>query len=109
MFVNNVAQFGHHGGHQIQIGKCLWPVCTCSKHFSEHLLLNRMLSNLAIMSANNSTHSGKSFERNMRKSLESVVTSMSLVTEIEKELRNTRVKKVIRVDVGRVENRSTPI
>ena len=68
MFANNVAQFGHHVGQQIQVKKCSWHVCTCSEHFREHLLLDRMLSNLATMFANNSTQSGKSCARIMRKS-----------------------------------------
>ena len=57
MFANNVPQFGHHVGQQIQVKKCSWHVCTCSKHFREHLLFDGMLSNLATMFANNSTHS----------------------------------------------------
>ena len=74
MFSNNVAQFGHHVGQQIQVKKCSWHVCTCSKHFREHLLFDRMLSNLATMFANNSTQSGKSCGRNHLKSFKSIVT-----------------------------------
>ena len=57
MFANNVAQFGHHVGQQIQVKQCSRHVCTCSKHFHEHLMFDGMLSNLATMFANNSTHS----------------------------------------------------
>ena len=57
MFANNVAQFGHHVGQQIQVKKCSWHVCTCSKHFHEHFLFDRMLSTGATMFANNSTQS----------------------------------------------------
>ena len=78
---NNVAQFDHYVGQQIQVKKCSWHVCTCSKHFHEHLLLDRMLSNLATMFANNSTDLGKSCGRNMRKSFKSIVTSTSLVAK----------------------------
>ena len=49
---SNVAQFGHHVGQQIQVKKYSWHVCTCSKHFREHLLFDRMLPNLATMLAN---------------------------------------------------------
>ena len=51
-------------------------VCTCSKHFPEHLLFDGMLSNLATMFASNSTYPGKICGRNMRKSLESIDASM---------------------------------
>ena len=81
MFANNVAQVGHHVGQQIQVKKCSWHVCTCSKRFCEHLLLDGMLSNLATMFANNSTHLGKSCRINMRKSLETLVTCTSLVAK----------------------------
>ena len=81
MFANNVAQFGHHVGQQIQVKKCSWHVCTCSKHFREHSLLDQMLSNLATMFANNSTQSDKSCARIMRKSFKSIVTSTSLVAK----------------------------
>ena len=81
MFANSVAQFGHHVGQQIQVNKCSWHVCTCSKHIREHLLLDRMLSNLATMFANNSTHSVKSCGRSMRKSFKSIVASTSLVAK----------------------------
>ena len=81
MFANNVAQFGHHVGQQIQVKKSSWHVCTCSKHFREHLLFDRVLSNLATMFASNSTQSGKSCERIMRISLKSIVTSTSLVAK----------------------------
>ena len=81
MFANNVAQFGHHVGQQIQVKKCLWHVCTFSKHFREHLLFDAMLSNLATMFANNSTHSDKGYGINMRKLLASIVPSMSLVVK----------------------------
>ena len=81
MFANNVAQFCHHDGQQIQVKKCSWHVCTWSKHFREHLLFDRMLSNLATMFANNSTHSDKSYGINMRKSSASIVPSMSLVAK----------------------------
>ena len=82
MFANNVAQFGRHVGQQIQVKKCSLHVCTCSKHFHEHLLLDRMLSNLATMFANNSTHLGKSCGRIMRKSFKSIVNSTSLVAKL---------------------------
>ena len=81
MFANNVAQFGHHVGQQIQVKKCSWHVCTCSKHFHEHFLFDRMLSNFATVFANNSTHSGKSCARIMQKSFKSNVTSTSLVAK----------------------------
>ena len=81
MLTNNVAQFGHHVGQQIQVKKCSWHVCTCSKHFHEDLLLDRMLFNLATMFANNSTQSGKSCGRIMQKSFKSIVTSTSLVAK----------------------------
>ena len=81
MFANNVAQFGHHVGQQIQVKKCSRHACTCSKRFHEHLLFDGMLSNLATMVANNSTQSGKSCARIMRKSLTSIVTSTSLVAK----------------------------
>ena len=67
MFATNVAQFGHYVRQQIQVKKCSWHVCTCSKHFREHLLFDRMLSNLATMFANNSIQSGKSCARIMQK------------------------------------------
>ena len=81
MFANNVAQFGHHVGQQVQVKKCSWHVCACSKHSREHLLFDRMMSNLATMFANNSTQSGKSCARTMSKSFKSIVTSMSLVAK----------------------------
>ena len=81
MFANNVAQFGHSVGQQIQVKKCSQHVCTCSKHFREHSLFDGMLSNLATMFANNSTHSDKSYGINMRKSLASIVPSVSLVAK----------------------------
>ena len=77
----NVVQFGHYVGQQIQVTKCSRYACICSKHFREQLLFNGMLSNLATMFANNSTHSDKSYGINMRKSLTSIVPSMSLVAE----------------------------
>ena len=79
MFVNDVTQFGYHVAQKIQVKKCSWHVRTCSKHSQEHLLFDGMLSNLATMFANNSTQSGKSCGRNMRKSFKSIVTSTSLV------------------------------
>ena len=81
MFANNVAQFGHHVDQQIQVKKCPWHARTCSKHFLEHLLFDRMLSNLATMFANNSTQSGKDCARIMRKTFKSIVTSTSLVAK----------------------------
>ena len=81
MFANNVAQFGHHVGQQIQVKKCSRHVRTCSKHFREHLLLEGMLHNLATMFANNSAHFSKSSGINMRKSLASIAPSMSLVAK----------------------------
>ena len=81
MFSNNVAQFGHHVGQQIQVKKCSWHVCACSKHFRKHLLFDRMLSNLAAMFANNSPQSGKSCARIMQKSFKSIDTSTSLVAK----------------------------
>ena len=81
MSANNVVQFGHHVGQQIQVKKCSWHVCTCSKHFRKHLLFDPMLSNLATMFANKSTKSGKSCGRIMQKSLKSIVTSTSLVAK----------------------------
>ena len=81
MIANNVAQFGHHVGQQIQAKKCSWHVCTCSKHFREHLLFDGMLPNLATMFANNSTQSSKDCARIMRKSFKSIVTSTSLVAK----------------------------
>ena len=77
MFANNVAQFGHHVGEQIQVKKCSWHVCTCSKHFHEHFLFDRMLSNLATMFANNSTQSACKMDFRLK----------------EKGLSSTRVKK----------------
>ena len=81
MFANNAVKFGHHFGQQIQVKKCSWHVCTCSKHFREHLLFEGMLSKLATIFANNSTHSGKSCARIMRKSFKSIVTSTRLVAK----------------------------
>ena len=51
------------------------------KTFREHLLFDGMLFNLATMFANNSTHSYKSYGINMRKSLASIVSSMSVVAK----------------------------
>ena len=79
MFAKKFPQFGHHVGQQIQVKKCSWHVCTCSKNFREHLLFDRMLSNLAAMFANNSTQSGNSCGRNILKSLELIATSTTLV------------------------------
>ena len=79
MFANNVAQFGHYVGQQIQVKKCSWYVCTCSKHFREHLFFDRMLSYLATMFAKNSTQSSKSCARIMQKSFMSIVMLESLV------------------------------
>ena len=112
MFANNVAQFGHHVGQQIQVEKCSRHVCRCSKHFREHLLFDRMLSNLATMFANNSTQSGKSCARIMQKSFKSIATSTSFSCKMdfrlkEKGLSSTRVKIFKMADIGRAENRST--
>ena len=81
MFANNVPHSGHQVGQQIQIKKCSRHVCTCSKHYREHLLFDGILSNLATLFTNNSTHSGKSFGINMLKSLKSIVPSMSVVAK----------------------------
>ena len=112
MFTNNAIQFGYIVGQQIQVKQCLQHACTCSKNFGEHLLLDGKLFNLSTMFANNSTHSGKSCGRNMRKSLESIVTSMTLVAKWRlnqgERAEDHKGEKVPRVDVGRVENRSTP-
>ena len=79
---NNVAQFGHHVGQQLQVKKCLRHLCTCSEHFRKYLLFDGMLSNLATMFANNSTHSDKSYRiKNMQKSLGLIVPSRSLVAK----------------------------
>ena len=81
MFANNVYQFGHQVGQQIQVKKYSWHVCICSKHFCEHLLFDGILSNLATMFAKNSTQSGKDCSRIMRKSFKSIVTSTSFVAK----------------------------
>ena len=51
------------------------------KHFRKHLLLDGMLSNLANVLANNSSHSCKSNWRSMRNSLQPIVTSTSLTSK----------------------------
>ena len=76
-FASNIAQCGHHLGQQIQVKTCSQQVCTCSTHFREHLFLDEMLSNLVTMLANNSTQSGNSGGRNMRKSVGPINTSTS--------------------------------
>ena len=68
-------------GQEIQVKNCSRHVCTSSKDFRVHLLLNGMLPNLATMLASNSTHLGNNGGRNMCKSLVPIVTSSSLAAK----------------------------